>query len=225
MRLGSAIRQSLVDFYFNSWRLAPTNLIWGLALAAVLVAGTAWLPALALLPLVAIPLAGIHRLAALIARGEPASFSDFVGACRSLAVPATLLGATAIASAVVLATNVVVGLESGEPVGWFVAVTALYGLLGLGMYLVAAWPVLADPARESVPVRRRLVLAGIVLVGKPIRLLALTLVVAATLVVSTLLLAVVVMVAVAFTALVGARVVLPTLDELEARLPEAPRTP
>jgi uncharacterized membrane protein YesL len=220
MRLGSAIRQSLVDFYFNSWRLLPANLAWGLALGLVLVTAAAWPPAVTLLPFVAIPVAGIHRMAALIARGEAASFSDFVEASRRFALPAVALGAAAVVCGLVLATNVVLGLQSGGPIGWFLGASAFYGLIGLAMFLVAAWPILVDPVHEALPVRRRLLLAGLVMVGKPVRLLALTVAIALILVVSTLLLAVVVMVAIALTALIASRVVLPTLDELEARVAE-----
>jgi hypothetical protein len=220
-----AFRDALSDFYFNSWRLAPANLVWGLGLLVVLLATAAWLPALALLPLLAIPVAGIHRMTALIARGEPASFSDFVDGCRRFAVPALGLGVAAPVCAVVFITNVLSGLQSGEPIGWFVSASASYGLLGLAMYLVAAWPILVDPAHESLPVRRRLLLAGLVMVGKPVRLLVLTLIVGLVLIVSTALIAVVVMVAVAFVALVASRVVLPTVDALETRLPEAHPAP
>jgi uncharacterized membrane protein YesL len=217
------MRDALSDFYFNSWRLAPANVLWSVSLAVVLLAAVSSPPAIVLLPLVAIPLAGIHRLAALIARGEPASFSDFFDACRRFALPATGLGAAALLGAAVLVTNIVVGFQSASPIGWFVSASALYGLLGLAMYLVAAWPILVDPRHEQLPVRRRLLLAGLVLVGKPMRLLALTLVVIVVLAVSSVLLAVIALVAIAFSALVASRVVLPTLDELEARLPEARR--
>ena len=218
--IGRSVRDAFGDFYFNSWRLVPANLVWGLGLVVVLVAIAAWLPAVAFLPLLAVPVAGIHRLAALIARNEPAAFSDFVDGCRRFAVPAIGLGAAAVIGAIVLATNVVFGLQSGNPIGWFVSASALYGLIGLAMYLVAVWPILVDPEHEALPVRRRLLLAGLVMVGKPVRLLALTILVALVFAVSTALLAVIVMVAVAFAALVACRVVLPTLDELEARLPE-----
>ena len=36
MSLRAALRQSLHDFYFNSWRLAPANLVWGAVLILVL---------------------------------------------------------------------------------------------------------------------------------------------------------------------------------------------
>ena len=219
--IGRSVREAANDFYFNSWRLVPANLVWGLALIVLLVSAAAWPPALVLTPLLGLPLAGIYRLAALIARGEPTSFSDFWDGGRRFAVPATGLAAAAIACAAVLATNVLVGLQSVEPIGWFVGISALYGLIGVAAYLVAAWPILVDPVHDALPVRRRLLLAAIVIVGKPVRLLALTLVVGLILAISTALLAVIVMVGVAIAALIAARVVLPTVDELEARLPEA----
>ena len=87
------------------------------------------------------------------------------------------------------------------------------------MLLVAFWPVLVDPARERLPVRRRLVLAGLAVIGRPGRMLAVTAVVGAVLAVSTVLLAAIVLVGVAYASLVGARYVLPLVDHLEARLP------
>lgn len=221
MSLAKAIRQSLADFYFNSWRLAPANVLWGLGVVA-LIGATAIFPlSVLLVPLLAVPVAGIHRMAALIVRDEPASFSDFVDGSRRFAMPALGLGAAATICTVVLATNVLLGLQMDSPLAWFASAMAGYGLFGLAMFLVAAWPILVDPRHEHLPIRRRLWLAGLVVVGRPMRLLVVTLAVVVIFVISTLLLAVVALVAVAFAALVASHVVLPMLDDLEARLPEA----
>jgi hypothetical protein len=218
--IGWALRQSVTDFYFNSWRLAPANVLWALVVAVVLLAAVAWPPALALLAFAAVPLAGIHRLAALIARDEPASFADFLDGCRRFGVAAVGLGTGAMVLALVLGTNVVVSFQSDSPLAWFVGATALYGLVGLASWLVAAWPILVDPHREELPVRRRLALAGLVLAGRPVRLLVLTLVLGVLLAISTVMFAAVAVAAMAYAALVACRVVLPTADALEARLPE-----
>ena len=216
--LRGALRTALSDMYFNSWRLAPANLVWGAILIVALFAGPLTVLGLALLVALALPTAGLHRMGALIARGEPASFSDFVDGMRRYALSALAITVGAAALAVVLATNVFVGLEAGNPVGWFISALALWGLLALAMLLVAFWPILVDPRRESLGFRARLALAGLAVIGRPIRMLTLTAVVAAILLVSTVLFAALVMVSVAYVSVVSARYVLPIVDQLEQQL-------
>jgi hypothetical protein len=223
MSLGGALRTSLRDFYFNSWRLAPANLIWGAMLVAALIASPTSLVGLVLIVLLAVPTAGIYRMAALIARGEPAAFSDFVDGMRRLGPAGAMLGIGAAALAYVFTTNVFVGLGANNPVGWLTTGLALWGLVGLAMLLTAVWPLLADPHRDAVGLRGRVTLAGLVVIGRPLRVLALTVVVLFALAVSTLLFALLAMVSVAYLALVACRYVLPLADEIEARLPEARR--
>ena len=86
---------------------------------------------LALLPLLALPTAGVFRLAARIVRGEPG-----VGTARHrLAVSARrrVAGSSSacvvVGGGLVLGTNVVVGLSGGEPAGWAIATLAGWGLV------------------------------------------------------------------------------------------------
>lgn len=216
--LRAALRMAMTDLYFNSWRLAPANLVWGAILILALVAGPLSLLGVALLVALAVPTAGLHRMGALIARGEPASFSDFLGAMRHYAVRAIAVTVGATILAFVLTTNVLVGLAAGNPVGWIISALALWGLVALAMLLVAFWPVLVDPRRESLGLRGRLALAGLAVIGRPGRLVALAAVVAAILLVSTILFAALVMVSVAYVSLVSARYVLPIVDQLEEQL-------
>jgi len=218
--LTGALRQSLTDFYFNSWRLAPANLVWGVGFIAVIVAGPLSAAGVVILVLLAIPLAGLHRMAALLARDEPVGFSDFVDGIRRFAVPAVAVATGAAVLAAVFTTNIVVGLAAGGPIGWFISALALWGDVALAMLLVAWWPVLVDPRREGLALRRRLALAGLVVIGRPGRVFGLTVLVTAILIVSTVLFAAILLVSVAYVALVSARYVLPLLDALEARLPE-----
>ena len=215
-----ALRESLTDFYFNSWRLVPANLIWAGAFIALLLIAVQFPPAVILTGGLAIPLAGLHRMAALIARGEAAGFSDFFGGMRRYGVQALAIGSAATLLGTVLVMNTLMGFESGGPLGWFLGVTALYGLAGLAIYLIALWPVLVDPEHEAASFRRRLALAGVVVIGRPTRAIGLAVVVVALLGLSVVLFAAIVLVSVAYTSLVAARVVLPTLDEVEARVPE-----
>jgi hypothetical protein len=221
MSLGRALRQSITDFYFNSWRLAPANFAWGVGFVAMLLAGPLSVVGVLLVVLLAVPTAGLYRMAALLARDEPVALSDFVDGMRRYAWPALAVAAGAAILATVFATNVAVGLQAGGPIGWFVSAMALWGLVGLVMFLVAFWPILVDPEREGLGLRRRLALAGLVVIGRPGRLLALTVIQAVILLVSTVLLAAILLVSVAYVSLVAARYVLPLVDELEARLPAA----
>lgn len=220
MSLRGALRQAFTDFYFNSWRLAPANLVWGLLFGAFVIAGPLTVLGAVLLVLLAIPLAGLHRMAALLARDEPATFSDFVGGMRRYAATALTVGVGALLLAGVFTTNVIVGLQAGGPFGWFMSAMALWGDVALGLWLVAFWPILVDPRREGLGLRRRLALAGLVVIGRPVRMFLLTAVVAAILAVSVVLFAAILLVSVAYVSLVASRYVLPLVDELEARLPE-----
>lgn len=218
-RLWSAARSALGDFYYNSWRLVPANLVWGALLLVLLVAAGLWSAmALLALPLLAVPQAGMARLAALIARGESVSLGDAVDAWRRYLAPSLLLGYGLAIPAVILGVNVVYGIADGGIVAVAIGTLALWGLLALGAFGVAAWPLLVDPAREEAPIRDRLRLAAMLGLAHPGRLLALAGVVALVLAVSTAAFAALLTVSVAYAALVAARYVLPASDRLEARL-------
>ena len=218
MTLRGALRQSLTDFYFNSWRLAPANLVWGIGFVLFLLAGPVSLLGAVLLIVLAVPLAGLHRMAALAARGEAASFSDFVGGMRRYGPPAIAVAAGAVILAGVFTTNVIVGLQAGDPIGWFISAMALWGDVALAMLLVAFWPILVDPHRDGLGFRRRLWLAGLVVIGRPGRMLVLTVIVAAIIAVSVVLFAAILLVSVASVSLVASRDVLPLADRLEQQV-------
>jgi uncharacterized membrane protein YesL len=221
MSIRAALRQSLRDFYFNSWRLAPANLLWGLVLIVALLAGPISLVGGALLIALAIPTAGLYRMGALIARDEAASFGDFLRAMRRFA-PAAVLVALAVAIlAAALTTNIFVGLQADNPLGWIISAMALWGDVGLVMFLVAFWPIFVDPERDTLTLRQKLALAGLAVIGRPVRVIILTITVVTLLAVSTVLFAMLIIVSVAYVAIMSSRVVLPMIDEVEARLPEA----
>jgi uncharacterized membrane protein YesL len=223
MSIGAALRQSARDFYFNSWRLAPANLIWGLVFVLALVAGPMSLLGAALFVALAIPTVGLYRMAAMIAREEPVAFSDFLDGMRRSGPAALAVGTGVALLAFVFTTNVIVGLEAHNPLGWFISAMALWGDVGLVMFLATFWPILVDPRREAVTLRRKLALAGLAVIGRPVRVIGLTVALVVVLAVSTILFAALVIVGVAYIALVSCRVVLPLVDEVEARLPEARR--
>jgi uncharacterized membrane protein YesL len=215
--IGRAIRQAAIDFYFNSLRFVPANAAWALGALVVLFLAVAWPPAIVLVVLLGIPVAGLHRMAALLAREEAASLSDFVDGMRRFGVAATGVATGAAILAFVLTTNMIVGFGSGGPIGWFLGASALYGDIALLMFLVAVWPILVDPRHESAPLRRRLRLAALVVIGRPGRLFLLTVLIVALLAISIVVLAAIVLVSVGYVSLLATRWVLPVVDELEAR--------
>jgi uncharacterized membrane protein YesL len=216
-RLGLALGEALFDFYFNSWRLVPANLIWGVLLLVVLGATAIWLPLAALTGLLAVPVAGIYRLSALIHRGASVGFSDVITGMRRFGGQALLLGVAATFLAAVFSANIAVGIQIGGIAGGVLSALAAYADLGLAIYLVAAWPIIVDPLREELTLRSRLRLAFLVIAARPGRMLLLTLVVIAVLIVSTVVFAVLVTVAVAYVSLVTTRYVLPAADRVEGR--------
>lgn len=219
MSIGGALRRSLRDFYFNSWRLAPANVLWGIVLILALLAGPTTLLGILLFILLAVPTAGLYRMSALVAREEPVDFSDFLTGMRTYAPAGLLVSAGAAILAVVFTTNVIVGLQLGNPLGWLVSAFALWGDVGLLMFLSVFWPVLVDPRHEGLALRRRIGLAGLAVIGRPVPVAALTAVLVLLLTVSTVLFAALVIVSVAYIGLVSCRVVLPLVDGIEARLP------
>jgi hypothetical protein len=208
--------------YFNSWRLAPANVIWGISFVALVVAAAVWTPGFLLLPLLAIPTAGLYRMAAIVVRGEGLRFSDFFTGMTAFWRQALLIGAIGVVLAVAFTSNVVIGLQAASPAGWVFGALALYGDIGLAMLLSSLWPLLVDPARGGRPLRDVAWLAAKVVLWRPGRMAGLTALLAALLIVSTILFAALLMISVAYASLVATRFVLPLADRLEDHAPVAP---
>jgi uncharacterized membrane protein YesL len=216
--IGGAIRAAAQDGYYHSWRLVPANLVWA-ALAITLVALTIIEPpAILLLPLLALPTAGLFRVATRIARGEAVSFWDAIDAWRTDVLPTLAVGAGLVATVLVLGFNIVTGLTSDSMLGWGLATLAGWGLLAAWLYAWTLWPILLDPARADRPVLDRVRLAALLVLAHPIRIGLLALVLALFLVLSTIAIVALVTVSVAFSALIASRFVLPAADRLEATL-------
>jgi hypothetical protein len=216
-----ALRASAIDIFYNSWRLVPANLVWGLGFVAIALLGLA-APVLGLLlvPLLALPTVGLFRIAALITRGEAVSLADGFTAWRRYLVP-TLLAGVAITVGVVVATwDFVGGILSDSLVGWVLGTMAAWGLILVIAIAMAFWPLLVDPARAERRVRDRLRLAGLLVVAYPVRMAALLVVVVVILALSTVAFAALLTISLAYVALVTCRWVLPAADRLELRLAE-----
>lgn len=217
-RLGVAIRAAFSDYYFNSMRLVPANVAWGAGLIVVVLVGLVWpLGGLLLLPLLALPTAGIFRLAARIVRVAPdAGRQDILWPYRHAVRPALLLGVGLVAATVILATNLLVGIGQGQPGGWVLATLAGWGLVAVWGATLVVWPLIVDPAREAQPLLARLRLAAALLLVQPLRIGALAIAVAITTAISAVLTAALLTISVSFIALVACRVVYPAADRLEA---------
>ena len=214
------MRGAASDFYYQSVRLVPANLVWGVGFLALfaLAAGRGSLVALVLLPLLAIPWVGVVRLAALIVRKDDVVLSDVFEAYRTYLRPTLGVGIATVLATTVFATNVALGLTSGAALGWAFATLAAWGLVLTWLFSLCFWPLLVDPRRGHLGVMRKARLAAFLIVAFPGRLGLLGLVLGIILVVSTIAIAAILSISVAYGALVACRVVLPAADRLEARL-------
>jgi hypothetical protein len=201
-------------------RLVQANVVWGVGVVAlVLVTLASPLGGILLLPLLALPTAGVFRVAARIVRGEPdVGLHDIAAPYRSRGDTPAMLGlvGAATAATLVLTTNLVSGFGQGGPFGWIIATLAAWGLVALWCGALVAWPLIVDPVRAGTPFRARLRLAGAMLLTDPVRIGALGLVAALISIVSAVLTAAILTVSVSFVALVACRAVYPVADHLDA---------
>jgi hypothetical protein len=201
-------------------RLVAANVVWGLALALVLLVGvTSPLVGLALLPLLALPTAGVFRMAARIVRVDPGvGLRDIAWPYRHAPGRWLVVGIVVVALALMLATNALVGLSGGDPIGWAIATLAGWGLIALWCAALVGWPLLVDPQRAEMPLGERLRLAGGLLLAHPLRFAGLGLAMAVTTAISIVLTAAILTISVSFVALVACRSVFPAADRLQPAL-------
>jgi hypothetical protein len=216
--LRSAVRAAAFDFYYQSIRVVPANILWGIALLAVIAVATAGGPlvTLAVAPLLAIPYVGVVRLAALTARGRDVVLSDVFRAYRQFGVPALGIGLLTTLAVALLASNVVVGATMGGLGGWAFATLAASGLLGIWVVGFPMWVLVVDPNRADRPLRDRLRLAVLLVLAAPGRMAALGALLLILVLISTVAFAALMTISVSYAALVAARYVLPLADRLEA---------
>lgn len=221
-RLGSALRSAASDFYFNSWRLVPANLIWAAGFLLLLLLSGTGNPFLALLlaPLLAFPTFGLFRLAALIHRGNGVTAGDAIGPWRTMWPRILALGLAFVAIAVVFLTNVAIGILRQDVIGIAIATAAAWGVVALVVIGVILWPLAADPARADRPLREVVRLAALLGIAFPVRFGALSAVVLVVLAISTVAFVALLTVGIAFSALIASRFVLPAADRLEAGAPD-----
>jgi uncharacterized membrane protein YesL len=220
-RLGSAFRSAASDFYFNSWRLVPANLVWAAGLLLLLLLGGTGNPLLALLlaPLLAFPTFGLFRLAALIQRGNGVSAGDAFATWRTAWPRILALGVGFVMVGVVFLTNMAMGLVRQDVFGVAIATAAVWGAVAMVVVGVILWPLAADPSRSDRPFREIVRLAALLGIAFPLRFGALSLLILVVLAISTVAFVALLTIGIAFIALVSARYVLPAADRLEARTP------
>ena len=218
--LRSALRAAAFDFYYQSIRLVPANILWGIAFLAVLAFGVGGGPISTLLvcPLLAIPYVGVVRLAASTARGHDVVLSDVWRAYRRFGLPALGVGVAVTLGVALLGSNIVAGAAAGSFFGWAFATLAGSGLLAIWVLSFPLWILMVDPERDERPLRDRLRLAVLVVLAAPGRMALLSLVLTIILLVSTVAFAALLTISVSFTSLVAARYVLPLADRLEGWL-------
>jgi len=221
--LRRATRGALSDLYYHSWRLVPANLVWSIVATAVLVALVVSPYGVAVVPLAAVPTAGLFRMTGRIARGGPVSFWDSVAAWRQELGTTVAFGGALGLLALVLSVNLVSGILEEGILGWAFATLAFWGLLVTWLYAWAAWPLLGDPWRSTWPTRERLRLAGYLVLAHPVRLAALGVFLLVLLVASAVAIVALLTVSLAIAALIASRFVLPAADRLDARLGFATR--
>jgi uncharacterized membrane protein YesL len=185
-----------------------------LLLVATDVSPLAWV----LAPLLAIPTAGIYRLAALVVRDDPVSVWDAFTAWRQWGGRALLFGTMILALVLMFVTNLVIGLEARGVLGWSLATFAGWGLAGTVIFTLVVWPLLVDPWRSHLRVREVLRLGALLALAHPLRFGALAVLLLGIVALSTLGVVLVLTLAVALVALVDCRYVLPAADRFATRL-------
>jgi MFS family permease len=215
-RFGAVIREAASDFYFNGWRFFGGNLVFGALMLAILWASLAspWL--LLALAILALPAAGIMRMATRVERIGHTDFDDFTRVIRRPGRILVIGGLQALVTTV-LVVDVLIGLSWGSWPGTLLLVSAIYGIGVLWCYAIVAWPILLDPERDGEPVRGLLRLALVVLLVHPIRLAGFALLAGVLLIIATVLIAPILTFAVSLVSLAIAGYVLPLADRVEGR--------
>lgn len=224
LALGPAVREAAIQTYQHAIRLVPVNLAWGIGLLVVLslAALVAPIVAVAVLPLLGLPLVGLARIAGHVARGEDAVLSDAADAMRGRGLAAVGAATALTLGAVVLGMNAWLGLTSGTPGGWAVATLAGWGLLAGALAGFPFWALLGDPARADLPFAEIVRTTAALVVARPRRLAGLALILSVVLAAATVLVAAILVVGIAFALVLTAVVALPAADRLVTARPDRP---
>jgi uncharacterized membrane protein YesL len=195
----------------------PANLAWGITfLVAVYLAGQSVLGLVIILALVPLTF-GLMGMATIVVRERTLVMSDLARSIRTDFARRFALGLAQLALVAIAVVDLLIGLQIAGMIGLVLAVTAFYSGVAIWILAVAAWPIVMDPLRETMPLRARLRLALVLVLANPLRFLLLSIVLAFVLAASALLAAALITFAAAYAALVAAHYVLPAADRLEGR--------
>jgi hypothetical protein len=213
-----------MDLYFQSIRIVPANILWGIGFLAALGVGIGGGPiaTLVIAPFLAIPYVGVVHLAALAARGRDVVLSDVWRAYRVYGLTALGIGVVVTLGVAILASNVAIGAATGGLMGWVFATLAASGLLAIWVVGFPLWILLVDPDRADRPLPDRLRLAALLVLAAPGRFAVLAILLSILLLVSAVAFAALLTISVAYASLVAARFVLPLADRLETWLAAQP---
>jgi hypothetical protein len=200
------------------WPLLGGNLVWS-AVAVVVAAAIIASPfGLVLVPALAVPLAGLFRVATRIVRERGrVGLDDALDGWRVRPERSLGVGSAFVVAWVILSLNIVIGTGTGGLLGWAIAVVAAWVLVGSWLLFWTAWPLLTDPERENRSLRDLGRVAAILVLAEPVRIGILGLSVAILLILSTVAVVPLVTVSLAIAGLASSAVVLPAADRLESR--------
>jgi hypothetical protein len=210
-----ALQDAAVDLYHSSWHFFGGNLAWSATLIAVVLLAVVWLPLAAGMIVLAVPTAGLSRMACVSVRGDDARFSDFVEGCRLHTLDAVIVGAAAFAGVTTCVALVVWGGLRGDDVGLVVAVVGVVLLLPVTVLTLVTWPLLTDPGAGGRDLGEILRLALRVTAVRPASLLGLTAALVSVTAFTAALTVLLLLVGVAYVCLAAAHYVLPWADLIE----------
>lgn len=211
----TAAASAVRDLLAHPLPLVAANVLWGVVAFGAWLAATIAEPLGVLLALLLTwPTATIAAIACRVARGgEPVLRDAFRWPVGRPAVG--VLGALALACAVVGVVDVQAALARGDLIGIAFATLAGWGLVALGILACVLWPLVGDPARAELGIASLLRLAATIALVRTPRVVVAWLMVGTLLAVSLVLAAAVVTVSVSLAASFLARMMLPLADEIE----------
>ncbi|HYI68042.1 MAG TPA: hypothetical protein VEW95_14065 [Candidatus Limnocylindrales bacterium] len=216
-RLGRVLRTAAEDLYYHGVRLVVANLVWGIG--ALLTAYAVTRSVLGLLALaIMVPLTvGLMGMATALVRERSVVLSDFARPIRGRFWKLVALAAAQLAVTIVVAFDLILGLQLGGILGVVMATVAFYSGLAIWVLAWTIWPLVTDPERQGESVRASVRLGALLVLAHPIRMGMMALVLAAITIASTVIAAAIITFAAAYVALVAAHFVLPSADRLEGR--------
>jgi hypothetical protein len=214
MSVRVALRRALSETYQFSWRLLVVNTVLSAVVVAVVLVVPTLPLALLLAPAAAGPIAaGLVHCVVMLVRGDDIRIADAVEGTRAHWRRGLALGA--LFGAGLMFGVVAVTFYASEPHRvWVLAVLAAYGTALFCLLVLAAWPLaISDPQVGSGAALRA---AGLALLRRPGRALALGLAVLVVNILGAVTVVPLLTLTIAYTFLAAAHVVLPQIPPEEA---------